>query len=653
MFIKNAFFNDSQILCQRIKLERMNKVIIYSCCLILFLFQLNFIAAQENTVIRVFVSEKVETFNGKKFYLHTVEKGQTLYSIAVAYNKPLVAIARENKIENNLISIGQILRIPVDVDPADLMVPEKVIKNDNVYHDVKKGETLIGISKKYNVPIAELEKMNPILKDGLKIGQKIIVSQKTAKNEVVEPKIKEAAKDTTQDYIIHIVQKKETLFSISNKYVVPIKSILALNPEAEKGIKPKMNLKIPTSVKFDLEETPKPKKDTVIIVLKDTIPQLIKNISCPPNKQKKTLEIALLVPFYLNEVNEINTDFSSHTYQVRKTNIRSFTYIQFYQGFVLALDSLKKTGLSVKLHVFDITEDIQSARNFIGKPEMKKLDFIVGPFFAEPFKIVANFAKDNNIMIINPVVTDTKSLPASNNLFNIALSPDLQLERYVSYLYKKHADKNIIIVHNNTPNEKSISSLLKSYWSSIVGADSLKFPYTEVLYNQTGLTSVINNISSAKTNFILCLSNNEAFISNFIRKISEIQKDSSIALFGLPSWQKFNNIELAYLQTLNYHYFTTDYINYQDSVTDEFIAKFRQKYEIEPDEYAFSGYDIAQFFLSSLNMYGPQFTQCINNIEYHPVGYGYNFRYNNTSKSFDNTRLAFLKYIDFLVQEDK
>ena len=630
----------------------MKNVIIYSFSLMLFLFQLSYIAAQENTVIRVFVSEKIETFNGKKFYLHTVDKGQTLYSIAVAYNKPLNAIIRENNIENNLISVGQVLRIPVEVDPLDLVSPVKTNKEDNVYHEVKKGETLSGISKKYNVSIADLEKMNPVLKDGLKMGQKIIVSQKTNKTQIVEPKIKEVTPDTMQNFIIHIVQKKETIFSISNFYVVSVKSILALNPEAEKGIKPKMNLKIPTSVKFDLEETPKPKKDTLIIVVKDTIPQLIKNLSCPSNKQKRTLEVALLVPFYLGEVDEINTDFSSHTYQARKTNIRAFTYIQFYQGFVLALDSLKKAGLSVKLHVFDITEDIQSARNFIGKPEMKKLDFIVGPFFSEPFKIVANFAKDNNIKIINPVITETKSLPASANLFNIAMSADLQLEKYVSYLYQKHADKNIIIVHNNTPNEKSIFSMLKSYWVTIVGADSIKFPFTEVLYNQTGLTSIINNISSSKTNFILCLSNNEAFISNFIRKISEIQKDSSIVLFGLPSWQKFNNIELSYLQTLNYHYFATDYINYEDTVTKEFISKFRQVYEIEPDEYAFSGYDVAQFFLNSFSNYGPQFTQCINNIEYHPVTYGYSFRFNNTTKSYDNTRLAFLKYIDFVVQED-
>ena len=630
----------------------MKNVKIYSFILLLFLLQICIATAQENTVIRVFVSEKVETINGKKFFLHTVEKGQTLYSIAIAYNKPLSAIAKENNIENNVISVGQILRIPVEVDASELSNPDNTSPKENITHEVKKGETMFGISKKYNVPVADLEKMNPFLKDGLKIGQTIIIAQNTKKAELVEPVDNSSKTDTTKPYIIHIVQKKETLFSISNQYVVPVKDIIALNPGSENGIKPKQNLKIPTSVKFDFEVPKKVGKEVIVKIPKDTIPQVIKNSKCTPDKQKRTLQVALLIPLYLNEVSDINTDFASHSYQTSRKNIKSFTFIQFYQGFMIALDSLKKTGVSVNLHIYDVTNDPQAARNFIGKAEMKKLDIIVGPFFIEPFNIVAHFAQDNDIKIINPLISETKSLPSNSNLFNIAMSADLQLEGYVNYLYKQHADKNIILVHNNSANELSILKMFKSHWKSIVKADSNNFKYSEVIYNQAGLTGILNNIKSGKTNFILCFSNSEAFISNFIRKISEIQKEDNIALFGLPSWQKFNNIELSYLQTLDYHYFATDYVKYSDPVTKNFIKKFRDVYAIEPDNNAFSGYDIALFFLSAINNYGNNFTKCINNIEFHPVTYGYYFKYNNSTKSFDNTRLAFLKYINFAIQED-
>jgi hypothetical protein len=96
----------------------------------------------------------------------------------------------------------------------------------------------------------------------------------------------------------------------------------------------------------------------------------------------------------------------------------------------------------------------------------------------------------------------------------------------------------------------------------------------------------------------------------------------------------------------------TDYVNYEDTITNDFILKFREKYEIEPDKYAYLAYDIAQFFLSSIDKYGHQFPQCINNIDYHFVSDTYNFKFNNVSKSYDNSHLTFLKYVDFVIQED-
>ncbi|OQA02258.1 MAG: putative peptidoglycan endopeptidase LytE precursor [Bacteroidetes bacterium ADurb.Bin408] len=607
--------------------------------------------AQENTVIRVFVSDKIETINNKEFYLHKVEKGQTLYSIAVAYDRPIQVIVQENNIVNNLISTGQILRIPVEYAVNEVADTSKINRNDKIWHEVKKGETLFGISKKYNISIQELEKLNPELKNGLKAGQKLVVSTNaidSKRKTLIEPENITTQADTSNNFFIHIVKNKETLFSISNLYVVPVKDIIALNPEAEKGIKPKMNLKIPTTVNFAFEI----KADTAPKVThRDTVIQVIRNVNCPPNPSKKVLQVGLLIPLYLEEVADINTDFSSHAYQVSRKAVRPFTYIGFYQGLMLALDSLKLKGVSLNLHVFDITEDIQKARNLIGKPDLKKMDLIIGPFFKEPFNVVANFAKDNKIKIVNPVISDNSSFPAYQGLFNTSPNAEIQIEQLVYYLYKKHNDKNILIVNNNSANEQNILGIIKKYWNSIVGNDTNFFKYTEVLYNRDGLTGIINNLKGGKTNIVLCLSNNEAFVSNFIRKLSEIQEEEKLMLFGLPSWQKFNNIELAYLDKLKYHYFTTNYINYRNANTIDFIEKFRLKYEIEPDNYAFLGYDIGLFFINSLYDYGPNFTECINNI---PAGFLFSplqFRVNPFQGSYDNITINFLRYNNFILEE--
>jgi len=607
--------------------------------------------AQEN-IIKVFVSDKVETINGKKYYLHTVEKGQTLYSIAIAYNRPINVIVQENNIINNAINTGQVLRIPLEYEVTEVSDTKNVVKTENIYHDVQKGETLFGISKKYNVSIAELEKLNPELKNGLKAGQRIIISQSTAKEEIIEDKhIEEIAPDTSDQYFIHIVQKRETLFSISNLYVVPVKDIIALNPWAEKGIKPKQNLKIPTKVNFELEEK---ESDNAVEkpVVKDTTPQFVLDKKCPPNPHKKTLNVALLIPLYLDEVSDINTDFTSHSYQTSKKDYNSFTYIQFYQGFLLALDSLKKTGLSLNLNLIDMQDEPEKARSFIGKTENKQLDLIIGPFFSEPFNIVANFAKDNKIKIINPYISDNKSLPSQSNLFNIALSAETQIEQFVNYFHKRHTDKNIIVVHNNSANEQNILKIFSNYWKTIVRDDTSFFRYAEVIYSQSGLTGIINKMSRGTSNFIFCLSNQEAFVSNFIRKLSELQEEEKIVLFGLPSWQKFNTLELSYLDKLKFHYFSTSFVDYDNVNVIEFIKKFRTQYEIEPDIYAYTGYDLAMFFLYALHEYGQNFTECINTLPHTTLNADFVFRYNSSGKYYENTYLNFLKYDNFKLIRD-
>ena len=619
--------------------------------------------AQE-PVIRVFVSEKIELIDGRRFYLHTVEKGQTLYSIAVAYNRPLESIAKENNIVNNIISVGQTLKIPVDVSVAEPSDPEKQKDKQQIFHDVKKGETLYGISKKYSVSIKELERLNPFLKDGLKAGQRLVISEADIKAEVIEP-IEEQL-DSSDEYIIHIVQKKETLYSISNFYSVPVEDIIALNPDAEKGIRPKQNLKIPTMVK---ETKPEVIQEVVVEVVSKPISDKYLDIACPSVETKKTLHIALLIPLYLNEVADINIEFSSHVYRTQNNEYNAFNYIKFYQAFMLAVDSLKKNNLSANIYVYDVTDNIQDARNIIGKPELKNADLIIGPFYDEPFKVVANFAKDKAIKIINPYIFETSTLASKSNLINIAMSPDLQIERYVAHLIKNHRDKNIIIAHNNTGYELNIFSIFKKHWENIASRDSMYFNYTEVVYNRDGLTGIINNIKKNKINLVLSFSNNEAFISNFIRKLSEIQKPDktddntpneetaneelgTIVLYGLPSWQKYNNLELAYLQNLNYHYFSTSFVDYTHENTVEFVKQFRDKYKSEPDVNAFMGYDIAMYFLYALNEYGNNFQECINSIPVKLINSGYHFRFNSTTNSYDNTYLNFLKFNNYVLEKE-
>lgn len=99
---------------------------------------------------------------------YTVKAGDTLYSIASKYNTTVAAIASANKITNtNLISVGQVLIIPVKQAPPPVMT---------VKYTVKAGDTLYSIARKYNTTVTAIAKANNITNvNSIRVGQALII----------------------------------------------------------------------------------------------------------------------------------------------------------------------------------------------------------------------------------------------------------------------------------------------------------------------------------------------------------------------------------------------------------------------------------------------------------------------------------------------
>ncbi|WP_147645068.1 lytic transglycosylase, partial [Treponema pectinovorum] len=123
--------------------------------------------------------------------VHTVEKGETLYSISKKYEVSVKELVNANKIEGTDIKIGQKLVIPVLQDKNE---KDSASNPTNLsYYTVKKGDTWYAISRLYSVSVNELYKLNNSNEsESLKIGQKIIVPLKENKNTVVasQPEVK-------------------------------------------------------------------------------------------------------------------------------------------------------------------------------------------------------------------------------------------------------------------------------------------------------------------------------------------------------------------------------------------------------------------------------------------------------------------------------
>ncbi len=711
-------------------------------------------------------SELIENIKGKDYYIHSVEQGQTLYSISKVYGLPVDEIQFENPDAVQGISIGQQLRIPVI--SREKVISDEMRKGDFrfVFHIVKKGETLYGISKIYDVSVDELKKTNPEWSQGLKPGQYLKIPMKEVavlspvevkpnedgkvhtvavgetlysiarkyqigipdlkavnpgisnnlslgqKVRIPEPQLSESPQEETK-YIEHTVKSKETLYSIARNYRISIDSLMTFNPGLDQDIFPGEVIRIPAKQNTDdyithrvLEKTklkkiaskyavgvtamkdanpdfgsrvypgdmlmiplgpaPDVKPDDVHLVV--TPPEIIPvkhektdSVRCFENmyRSQKEIKIALMIPLYAEEVRDI--DVSGEVSALDPAAHKSFNFIQFYEGFLMALEELEQEGLVVKLYVYDVDEKVSKTISVLQQPELPDMDLIVGPFFSRNFQLVSNFAEMFDIKIVNPFTRRTEVLN-SPQVFKVKPSRDVQAELLSDFVSSYYPESNIILVRNNkfqyseeiqkiksmlekqvpfgvkVPNSK-IYDLIAEYskadtnlvkgtlYSSLTvenrqilteeleraPGDSTFFSngIAEVIYATDSIYGVMRNISVARNNLIIVLSNNEIFAPEILTRLNDLKDTIDITVVGMPEWDLLDNLETDYLLDLNVYFFSDTYMDHGDPEVEAFVYEFRERFKTQPDQYAFEGYDVASFFAGAMMRFGNDCEKCL------------------------------------------
>jgi LysM repeat protein len=160
---------------------------------------------------------------GKKYYIHTVQKGNTLYNISKVYNVSSNIIEELNPDLKLGLKIGMELKIPFHLPQAD----------DYIYHIVKKKETLYQISKIYNVNIEDIISINDILDGNISEGQYLKIPSMFV--QAHQSNLHEAASEKNQQkvdddkYKVYKVLPKETLFTIGKRYGISVDALMYLN----------------------------------------------------------------------------------------------------------------------------------------------------------------------------------------------------------------------------------------------------------------------------------------------------------------------------------------------------------------------------------------------------------------------------------------
>ncbi|WP_026729126.1 muramidase family protein [Flavobacterium denitrificans] len=169
------------------------------------------------------------------FIEHKIQKGETAYFIAQKYKVSVDEIYKLNPESQNGIKDNQIIKVPVHSS-------EKTKTEQQITHIVGEKETLYGLSKKYHVSQEGLQEANKeILASGLQVGQELIIPQNSSSSKT---------EITTASKATHLVVAKESLFSIARQYNVSVEDLENLNKDLlQNGLQIGQTITIPNKRK--------------------------------------------------------------------------------------------------------------------------------------------------------------------------------------------------------------------------------------------------------------------------------------------------------------------------------------------------------------------------------------------------------------------
>ncbi len=593
----------------------------------------------QNEPVPITISKEKAIIDGKAYYLHTVKQGETLFSIAKAYNVPQKDIVSINKDAATSIKTGQVLKIPSD---QLAKLPPSMNSENYIFHIVEAGQTAYSIATKYNITKEELFKHNPEAEiSPLQAGQ-VIKIPKASNGEAKHSDVLASSPSFKE----HKVKRKETLYSISRSYLVTVDDIIALNPELNTSdLKTGQILKIPTEpIRVNSADNNEAPVETAKIIIP------VSSEPCSPIDPKLVHNVAFLLPLFLDEnktIVDLDSVSGNKNIEDRLLFARSKNPLEFYEGALIAIDSLKKAGHSFKIHVYDTGRDLQKLNSILSRKELSEMELFIGPFDSLLIDKALAFANTYNIKVVSPLSQNINMLKGNPNLYQVNPSETSKIEAAIQYLSTQR-DKNIILFKSSRPADKDIFNAFEERLN-ILRVEGFQFK----THNGNKDGTLSSKLVIDKENLVIVPSNEEIVVADVLRNMNYVNSSYKISVFGLPRWTTFTSIDITFLHNLQYEYYTSFFPEYNKPVTNSFILKMRDYFKTEPGaqsfssqgySYAFLGYDVTFYFLNALAKYGRNFESCLPTYHVDLIQSDFHFSKSENGNGIMNKAVNIVRY---------
>ena len=578
--------------------------------------------------------------DGKNYYLHTVVRGDTLYSLSKCYNTTTQEIVAVNEgLTASTLKAGNKLLIPYR------KLDDDSTQQSNKYrlHIVERGETLYSIARKYKIEVAILEEDNPdAVATQLDLGQELKI-RRSAIGYTTTREIERERRNRDSNTKIsvganeHIVQAGETLYSLSRRFGLSEEDLLRINGlRNHREIKAGMTIKValPIAVtEVTVVEQPsdtlqteqheiidrdsaEAEEQTLMLGEEYVVDVQPVEVEFLPLSKHHTLKMALMLPFHVRD--KVNPN-----------------YVDFYKGLLLAMEDIKAEGYSIELSVFDTRSNASHISDIVNfEAGLLDAQLIIGPVHENELRHVLSHAETNEIPVVTPLA-DIESL-RSPVLF--------QMQAEEKYKYDKVADlfdnsREIITIYASN-NDWDYAEEIKTLSKDVAVRRQLNFEFNResFLYvrnadGSNGELVVIEDLMRSPTHkLFVVVASNETDVDRILTTLSSTKASlvgrslsyGDYVVMGNRKWTNMKNIDRQSFFKNNVTFISPYYAKRNDEKVRIFDSRYVKAYGTLPSMFSYRGYDAAMIFCRKMYE-GLDASFCEETLC--PLSTGYRFRF--------------------------
>lgn len=520
---------------------------------------------------------------------HTVAKGETVYSIAKAYNVSEQSIYQANPSAASGIRVGQSLNI--------IIQPTQTVYN----YTAKPKDTLYSISKEFGVSVDDIINQNPELRTkSLTEGQTIRIATPARQNSNSNSSTTNQKKGS--GFIEHKVALGETVYGISKKYGTTPETLIAFNPELKDTLKEGSIILVPIN------------KDS--LVAQNSLLDI------------NAIKIGIVLPF------------------VNQSQGQGARFLEYYEGLLLALEDLKSKGFSANVFTFDIGSETGTTKlsSLLETNELKNLDLLIGGVSTEQVSTLSNFSLRNKIKYVIPFPTASNVIDSNPYVFQVNESQNSLITSVSKAFANRFSNSNVIFVTSSSDK----AGFVKDITDQI---QNLGMTTKSVVADGSLNSSITSALDLNRRNIIVAASGSTQVLQLILPALSSIKTQqplANITLFGQPEWQTYTKYIPEYSKYDTYIY-SSFFLNESEPNTNQFIENYKNWYNNKSmintyPRYAVLGYDTGLFFFNALMKYGKSFENSLSLNTNLTLQTPFSFKKVSSDGGYLNTGFYFIHY---------